>query len=76
MKAFLFYVIALLSCCNGQNYQASLNFPFLVTNSLTNILSITLNAQSNYWVALSDGTVRKYDPTFSSYEIIPYPFTI
>lgn len=63
--SFILYLL------NAQKYQVSVDFPFLVANSLTNVLNITTDLNNNFWVLLADATVRVYDPTFTTYTVIP-----
>lgn len=57
------------------NYQISLNDPFLISR-LTNIAYMNGDFEGNYFLQMENGTVIKYNPTFTVSQIIAYPAKI
>lgn len=54
------------------SYAVSISYPFLVSNQSV-IDYIQCDSQGNYFIQFANGTVVKYDPTFTSVSTINYP---
>lgn len=72
----IFCFLALLNLLYGQDYEVSIDYPFLVSDQYTKILDIKEDWSSNLWVTFADGTVRVYDPAFGSFSAIKYPYKV
>lgn len=65
-------VLAIHCLIFSNNYSISLNYPFLIANqSFISYMNTDFNG--NYIIQLGNGTVVKYSPTLTTYQIVAYP---
>lgn len=69
------YILNLCFCANifAQSFMVSLDYPSLVDNNLTNIISIGTDSQKNFIFSLENSQARRYDSTLTSYTNFTLP---